>query len=184
MPPTPPWLPAPLALACSDDCRSPECLRQTLAQFHVETDERYQPGSFGCPGTRCNFLTWDATRAMECEIPHWVDNSGTGVKHHSRGAHELSAAGTIGWLRVFGSDHGWQSVSSPEARALANKGRPVVATFENPDPALSSHVAMLLPTSESETEPRIAQAGAANLFDVPLSRGFGRGKRIEFWAHD
>lgn len=183
MPPTAPWLPAPLVFACSSDCRSPEALRQVLEQFHVETDERYRPGSFGCPGTRCNFFVWDATRALECEVPHWIDSCGRSVKPGAAGAHELSAAGQIGWLRVYGSDHGWQPVSAPEARALANQGRPVVAAWENPLTEKPSHVAMLLPTPAGEPEPRIAQAGASNLFDVPLSRGFGA-LRVLFWAHD
>jgi hypothetical protein len=172
-----------LVLACSDDCRSPEALRQTLAQFNVEHDERYQPNLFGCPGTRCNIFLWDATRALEAEVPHWVDNCGRPVKPGSAGAHELSAAGVIGWLRAFGAESGWQPVSAPEARALANQGRPVAVVWENPDHGRSSHVAMLLPTPEGERAPRIAQAGAANLFDVPLPRGFGELK-VEYFAHD
>lgn len=183
MPPTPPWLPAPLTLACSPDCRSPEALRQTLAQFDVEHDERYQRDSFGCKGTRCNTFCTDATRALEAEIPHAVDSCGRSVRTGTPGSHELSAAGMIGWLRVYGSEEGWQPVSAPEARALANQGRPVVAAWENPHPGQSSHVAMLLPTPEGMAEPRICQAGAANLWDRPLSHGFGNARPC-FFAHD
>lgn len=183
MAPTAPWLPVPLVLACSDDCRSAECLRQVLAQFHVEEDERYRPNAFGCPGTRCNIFVWDATRALEAEVPHWVDTCGRSVRPGSRGARELSAAGQIGWLRVFGLEHGWQPVSTSDARALANQGRPVIATWTNPLDTKPSHVAMVLPTPAAEDEPRIAQAGALNAFDVPLSRGFGA-LRVEYWAHD
>jgi hypothetical protein len=180
---TAPWLPYPLVLACSADCRSPECLRQTLAQFDVEHDERYQPGSFSCPGTRCNIFLWDCTRALECEIPHWVGARGACVPPGTAGARELSAAGMIGWLKVFGSDHGWYVVAATSARMIANGGRPCVATWENPDREHPSHVAMLLPTPDIDPHPRIAQAGLSNLYDVPLPRGFAA-LQVQFWAHE
>lgn len=181
---TPPWLPAPLVLACSADCRSPECLRQVLAQFDVEHDERYKPDTFGCPGTRCNIATTDFTRALECEIPHVVDNNGHPVKFGSPGSHEMTALGMIGWLRVFGSDNGWQAVAAPSARILANQGRPVVVAWTHPNPAASSHIAVLLPTPDGEPEPRVAAAGRVNVFDKPLSSSFGHAKPLEYWFHE
>jgi hypothetical protein len=174
-------------LACSEDCRSPECLRQVVDQFHVEDDERYKRDSFGCKGTRCNVFATDVTAAMECLIPHWIDNNGQPVRHHSPGAHELSVNGMFGWLHVYGSDNGWQVVSQPEARSLANQGRPVVAIWENKGihedgTPKSGHIAVLLPTPEGMLEPRIAQAGAINFVDRPLSHGFASIKP-EFWCH-
>lgn len=180
---TAPWLPVPLVIACSDDCRSPECLRQVLAQFHVEEDERYKPHAFGCPGTRCNIFVWDATRALEAEVPHWIGEGGARVPPGTKGARELSAAGMIGWLMMYGQANGWQAVATPEARALANQGRPVIAAWVNPLTDHPSHVAMLLPTPDGEREVRIAQAGAVNLWDRPLHEGFGP-YRVQYWAHD
>jgi hypothetical protein len=181
MPLPPPWMPAPLHLASSDDMRSPDALRQTLAQFDL-TDPRYLPGTFGCPGTRCNVALWDYSRAMSASIPHWIDTCGREMPPDVHKYRELSAAGQIGWLRVFGEEEGWFPCSPKQARVMANMGRPVVAGWVNPLEGKPSHVAMLLPTPDDESEPRIAQAGAANLFDVPLPRGFGPFKP-EFWAH-
>jgi hypothetical protein len=178
-----PWLPVNLDLACSADCRSPECLRRVLNQFDLVNGERYKPGTFKCSGTRCNIFVWDATRALECEIPHWVDNNGCTVRPAAPGSHELSALGQIGWLRVFGDEYGWHKITLPEGRLLANKGCPVVVTWTNPNENQSSHVAMLLPTPNNEPIPHIAQAGRDNFFDGPITRGFGRLK-VEVWTHD
>ena len=105
------------------------------------------------------------------------------MRSGAKGAHELSAAGQITWLDMHGAERGWQVVSMPEARGLADQGRPVVAVYRAPTLETPSHVAMLLPTPMAERFPRIAQAGAQNLFDVPLPRGFGALK-VQFWTHD
>lgn len=186
---TPPWQPHPIILANGPGERSPDALRQTLRQFQLETDERYKPGSFKCDGTRCNIFLWDGTAALECMIPHQVDNNGQSVLWGTKDSHELSALGMIDWLRVFGPEKGWQPVSMPEAIGLANQGRPVLAAWVNPNhydngKPKPSHVAILLPTPAGEKEPRIAQAGTCNFFDRPLTRGFGHFQPILFWAHD
>jgi hypothetical protein len=171
------WEPYPLRLACSHDCRSQQCLGLVLAQFDVEKNARYRPEADG--RTWCNLYVWDATRALECEVPHWV--STTGAPCRVGAGRELSAAGVIGWLRVFGAEHGWQLLTDPsEAAAHAEAGRPVVVTWEAPA-SRSSHVAMLMPPADGEL--RIAQAGAQCLFDVPLARGFGGVRPLQFWWH-
>lgn len=175
----PPWQPWPLTLACSDDCRSPECLRAVLKQFDVATNPRYAPNQMGLGETFCNIFVWDATRALECEVPHWCGNNGESLPVGK--GKELSAAGMIGWLRVFGSDNGWREVPLASARDRANGGFPVVVTWENPSPSKSSHVAMLLPDADGQA--RIAQAGGSCFFDEPLERGFGRLKVVAF-THD
>jgi hypothetical protein len=176
---TPPWQPYPIALACSSDCRSPECLRAVLKQFDVGANPRYLPNQQGYGETYCNVYLWDATRALECEIPHWCGDNGEPLQVGK--GRELSAAGVIGWLRTFGSANGWREVPLESARDCANRGLPAVATWLNPSPGKPSHVAMLLPDADGQC--RIAQAGAACFFDDPLERGFGRLK-VACWVHD
>jgi len=129
--------------------------------------------------TYCNVYVWDATRALECEIPHWCGNNGEALGVGK--GHELNAAGVIGWLEVFGSDHGWRRVELASARERANNGFPVVATWRNPSDSKPSHVAMMLPDADGQC--RIAQAGGSNFFDDPIERGFGRLK-VQCWTHD
>jgi hypothetical protein len=44
-----------------------------------------------------------------------------------------------------------------------------------------SHIAVLLPPVDGET--RIVQAGAQCLFNVPIAKGFGNVKPLEYWTH-
>lgn len=174
----PRWEPLPLRLACSVDNRSPQSLSLALSQFDVTKSPRYRPEPDG--RTWCNIYLWDATRALECEVPHWV--STTGAPCAVGKGSELSAAGMIGWLRVFGEEYGWQLLSDPaEAAAHAEAGRPVIVSWENPKAGGASHVAMLLPPADGEL--RIAQAGRQCLFDEPLARGFGSVRPLQFWWH-
>lgn len=153
--------PAPTPVTCGSLCRSPEHLRMVLAQFDVVSNPRYQPRA---GATFCNIFVWDCTRALAAEIPHWLNGR------------ELNANELVAWLYREGRHFDWWKVDAPEARAAADAGRPVVATWRNPVPTKSGHVAMILPGG------RIAQAGARCLFDVPLVEGFGQ-LAVEFWAH-
>lgn len=156
---------APLRSVPGD--RSPYDLRRLLAQFDVERSARYQPtGS----ATFCNIYVWDATRALGCEIPHWLENP----------KRELNANAVCDWLEFVGPKAGWQRVAAQEAADRASAGYPVVAAWKNPGIG-SGHVAMLLPSDGGEL--RIAQAGRKNLFDAPIANGFGR-HRPRFYVHD
>lgn len=155
---------APLTNAPGD--RSPERLRAVLAQFGVLTSARYRPRA---PLTWCNIFAWDATRALGCEIPHFV-----GERPHRR---ELNANGICEWLVTAGPQHGWREVSVRAAEMEAAQGHPVVLAWRSPDPRKSGHVAMMLPGGT------IAQAGKRNLFDAPVEAGFGR-HAPRFFAHD
>ena len=178
------WEPWPLTLACSSDCRSPDCLRACVGQFDVEHNPRYRRDELG--HTYCNCALWDFTRALECEIPHWV--SGTGAPVPVGKGRELTAPGMIMWLRVYGDEYGWKSLTDPsEAMAHAAAGRPVVVAWENPKitgtgQRAPSHVAIMLPPVDGQA--RIAQAGADNFFDGPVERGFGKLRDLLYWWHE
>lgn len=146
--------------------RSPEALRAVLAQFQVETSPRYRPGD---GSTYCNIFMWDATRALGCEVPHWVGEEGD--------RRELNCNNTVGWLELHGPAAGWREVKDAETAGIhASAGGPALVIWRNPAPGKPGHVAMFLPSSG--VEPRIAQAGARCLFDVPLDEfGVVHGRR-------
>jgi hypothetical protein len=159
------WEPRDLPHINDAENRSPEALAAVIDSAEVETHPRYQPVG---GQTWCNIFLWDVTRALGCEIPHWV-----GKAPHRR---ELSANGICLWLRT--SQREWRRAGAAEALAHAARGGPAVACWENPDG--HGHVAVLRPCA---TEIRIAQAGRVCFADGPLVRGFGS-RRPEFWIHD
>lgn len=183
-----PWLPATIGFACTEDCRSPEHLVRALAQFEVQCNHRYDRDHPVAGDTHCNAFVWDATSALGCEVPHWIGPGGRSVQPFAAGAHELSAAGQISWLRAFGHDHGWEEITRPEANRRAARGFPVVVSWANPGMtsdgrSLPSHVAMVLPPLRPD-EVRIAAAGARNLWDAPLEASFGDAHPLQWWTHD
>lgn len=159
-----PWVPLapPVILE-----RVPEKYEFACSMFDVTNNPRYKPGQFGNE-TYCNIYVWDCTKALGCEVPHWVDEGGNPAGMGA--ARELNANGVIDWLRS-----NWQKVPRLEAVMRANNGFPVVATYYAP--GRIGHVAMLLPWE------RIAQAGRHNLWGVSIESGFGN-LPVEFYTHD
>lgn len=178
------WEPCLLTLACSPDCRSPQCLKAIAQQFDLEHNPRYARDEMG--HTYCNIAATDMTRALECEIPHWV--CGTGAPVAPGKGRELTALGMIMWLRVYGDEYGWKSLTDPhEAVAHADAGRPVVVAWENTKvigtgQRAPSHIALMMPSENGE--PRIAQAGAVNFTYGPITKGFGNVKPLLYWTHE
>lgn len=159
------WEPRALPLSAPAP-RTPEQLAAVIDSADVERHPRYQPGH---GATWCNVALWDWTRALGCEIPHWV-----GEPPHRR---ELSANGVCLWLRTIGQHQGWTRATADEAREHAALGGVSVVVWENPDG--HGHVAIVRPC---EKEVRIAQAGAKCLSDAPLARGFGS-RPVVFYVH-
>jgi hypothetical protein len=169
--PLDPWKPTLPAVFNGPGERSPLELRAVCAQFDVEHAGRYAVRDMNGDGrseTFCNIYVWDATTALKAEVPHWVGKS------------ELNANAVIDWLAWYGSAQGWLETGKADALAYARRGCPVVVCWKNVTGG-SGHVAMMLPPHD--TEPRIAQAGRRNLFDVPLSAGFGA-RPIRFYVHE
>lgn len=178
-----PWLPFPIL----DHEKSKPGKRQkgdimrALALLQVSTNPRYTPRDLNKDGkqdTFCNILTWDFCRAMGLETPpHWVSPEG-GVAPVGKGR-ELSANGQVEWLHDHGYDWGWTPCAEVEARAKATyEEQPVLAVWNHHGGI--GHVAVVVPGVDYT---HIAQAGARNFVDEPLSHGFGRIKP-EFWWHD
>ncbi|MEW5741230.1 MAG: hypothetical protein AB1938_20070 [Myxococcota bacterium] len=93
--------------------RSRELLEQVIRQFAVATNPRYGEDAPGRP--RAHIFVWDVSRAMGCEIPHFV------------GAKELTLAQTCDWLRHEGPMRGWKRVGEYEVLDVVEQGQLVIA---------------------------------------------------------
>jgi hypothetical protein len=175
------YLPVLPPLTNAPGCRDAEVLADVLEQFDVTHAKRYVRGHDPSnPGaTYCNIFVWDATSALECEIPHWF-NPISGEKRPVAGGSEMDKWGKdhdLGvWLVKFGNIHGWRKVEPVEAAARADAGFPVVIDY-SPGPGREGHVAMLM------ADGLIAQAGAHNIFKGSFGFGFGA-LPVTFWTHD
>lgn len=176
-----PWLPVTPVIAGGPGNRSPELLELIIKQFRVATNPRYRPNQQGRQETYCNIFVWDVTRALGCEIPHWV-GAGGGPAPVGQGR-ELDANGIAAWLQEWGRDFGWRRVRDALALAEANAGRPAVAAWYNSGGI--GHVAVVRPgQAHSIRGVPIAQAGARNFDDGYLADGFGDRGPIAFYVHD
>jgi len=172
-----PWLPIDSPLKSTLDDRSPFLYQDILNQFGVETNPRYQKNQQGNNDTYCNIYVWDVTRAMNAEIPHWIDEQGNTTAVHQ--GQELSANMMIKWLEQYGSQHGWRIVGGEEAQALANLGQPVVATTKG----FPGHISMVRPGQYSADEgPDLAQAGGKNFNSGRAIDAFGDDP-VVYYAH-
>ncbi len=160
-----PWVPTAPKITCGSLCRSPDHYLQVVSQFDVTKAKRFQPvGSV----TYCNIFLWDVTRAMSCEIPHWVAGK------------ELNANAVCDWLTKHGQDYGWLRCDNASAATMrANSGFPTVAVWKNPSPSKSGHVACIIPGVGVQ----IAQAGKKCYFGVQIDKGFGK-LVPTFYTHD
>ncbi|GJD51236.1 hypothetical protein OPKNFCMD_3988 [Methylobacterium crusticola] len=88
------------------------------------------------------------------------------------------------WLRDVGAGRGWRPLlDERQAQARADAGELVVASYINPDPAVSGHIAFVRPDSGLAAL-EIAQAGHHNFARGTMDQGFGtRRWRVHFYAH-
>ena len=158
------WLPTSLNSVSTAGSRSAETLNKVISQFKVESAARYQPRN---GNTYCNIYVWDVTRALGCEIPHYVERSSGQPRYYPdvKGASELDANGAYDWLRQHGADYGWREISASEAQHFANNGFPVVSAWRN-NSGGAGHVQMVCPSRNGGYDPirgvTVAQAGSRN----------------------
>jgi hypothetical protein len=170
------WLPWPSNEMRVFSERTPDNLVRAAEQFHVEAHVRYRAWM---GKTWCNIFAWDFTRALGCEIPHWVTADGNSAPPFGPGARETTANMLAEWLWTHGAAHGWRPVESRELAAMrADLGYPTVAVWRNPNATASGHIALMLPNDI------VIQAGTRN-GRMPLEVGFGRHvKEVLFYTHD
>ncbi len=162
--------------------RTPADYVAVAKQFEVETNPRYVRGHDGVASngqeTYCNIYLWDVTKAMGCEVPHWVDPS-TGVEVPMGKGKELSANGVCDWFQLHAMSAHWMQCNQTKAMMRASFGFPTVVLWKNAGGI--GHVAMVLPGLDFT---HIAQAGANNFFDKNLTSGFGNVGPLMFYTHD
>ena len=142
----------------SEGRRSPETYRMVINQFAVGHNPRYEPDAPDKP--RGHIFIWDVSRAMNCEIPHFV------------GAKEMSLAQTVDWLRHEGPMRGWTRASIPDAHEAAQQGMLAVLV---PKDIKLKQLAIVLPDPETapDGKPFVAAAGKARGNKLKLGDALG-----------
>ncbi len=175
-----PWEDIDPPLTNAPGNRSPDIYDDVLDQFSVEINPRYRKDQQGENETYCNIFVWDVTKAMDAEIPHWVDEQGRSVPQYA--GTEQGANDMIDWLEGVGKDHGWREIDPKGAQAMANLGKPVVAAWKNPDGI--GHIAMVRPGEYSERGgPALAQAGEFNRNHTRVGKMFGD-RTVVYYYHE
>jgi hypothetical protein len=134
------WIAVQAPLQSREGRRTKEIYEMVIKQFGVTVNPRYGEDA---PGKiRGHIFAWDVSRAMNCEIPHFV------------GAKELSLAQTCDWVRHEGPMRGWKRVGAiNEIIELANSGKMVVAL---PREMRTKHVAIIGPQAmPTDGSPRL-----------------------------
>jgi hypothetical protein len=123
--------------------RSPQALMRVIDYTGFGTP-RYVSGT-GERASMCNIAAWDWSRALQVHLPHWI------------GETEMSASMLFRWIShsqaggIYGE--GWQPVDATAAQLLANRGIPVFALVESPNPGRHGHVALVYPVPEVTRTP-------------------------------
>jgi hypothetical protein len=138
--------------------RSPDTYQMVINQFAVGHNPRYEPDAPDKP--RGHIFVWDISRAMNCEIPHFV------------GAKELSLGQTVDWLRHEGPMRGWTRASLADAHSQAQEGLLVIAI---PKDIKLKQLAVMLPDEETtpDGKPYVAAAGKARGNKLKLGEALG-----------
>lgn len=147
-----------------------------LSQFQVESSARYQPVK---NTTFCNIFAWDFTRAMGCELPHWIDVDCEPCTPGIPGALETTANQLYDLL--LAGRWWWREIEEAAAAARAAAGFPTVGVWYNS--AGPGHIAVVEPLPASPGL-RVAQAGAVCGRQFALRSVFGGGKVVRFFTHD
>lgn len=171
------WQPIDPPLRFGPADRKPEHIVTVVTQSGVATSLRYRP--FKLPNGRwrtwCNIAAWDWSRALGCEIPHWLRRTTPKTLPDGRTTmwDELDGIGIVDWLRNEGPKHGWRKVTEAEAVRRVNAGFPTFVVWRPVSPkgaGMAGHIAMFVPDKSGRT--RIAQAGLGCFANGALTDGF------------
>lgn len=146
--------------------RSAELLADVLAEHQFRGAARYRPRDVTGDGkaeTFCNVHSCDVAEAMGVVLPR------------GKRANELAL-----WLASGGVEHGWEQVDEHTARAMADEGMLVVASWFNPH-GPTGHICPLEP-SLGEPGVWVSNVGRTNFLRGTLAQAFG-GLAVDFFAH-
>ena len=146
--------------------RSLALLQNVINQFAVGTNPRYVPDAVDKP--RGHIFVWDISRAMNCEVPHFV------------GPRELTIGQTVDWIRHEGPMRGWTRADANEAVEAAKHGQLAIAL---PCDIKMKHLAIVLPLpADPGLKPRVASASRKIGDNLPLAEGIGA-HAAEYFVH-
>ena len=147
--------------------RSKDLYQMVVNQFGVLVNPRY--GEDGPGKIRGHIFACDVSRAMNCEIPHFV------------GAKELTLAQTCDWLRHEGPMRGWKRVSDTEIIDRANEGLLVIAL---PREMRTKQLALVMPQAyPPDNSPRLTGICLRRDVGVHPRDMFGA-KAVDCFFHD
>jgi len=186
--PTNSWLASNASVTNLPGQRNAATYRAVIDQFNVEANERYRVNKNGQGDTYCNIFTWDVTRAMGAEVPHFIETS-TGRPVSTSGANttELNANNVNDWMNTYGPSYGWTKVSPQEAQYYANMGMPAITSWKNPSG--HGHLQVVCPSQDgqynAERGVTIAQAGRQlkNYDYIDTVYGANTLGQVEYFAH-
>lgn len=145
--------------------RSEDLYDMVIKQFGVTVNPRYADDA---PGkTRGHIFVWDVSRAMNCEIPHFV------------GPKELSLVQTCDWLRHEGPMRGWKRLSDAESIEAANGGYMVVVM---PKDRSNRHIALVAP-QDLDNRPKLTGIGLLRT-EAALARELFGAPALECFFHE
>lgn len=161
------WKAVQAPLQSREGRRSQEVYEMLLKQFGVLVNPRYDDDA---PGKiRGHIFAWDVSRAMNCEIPHFV------------GAKELTLAQTCDWVRHEGPMRGWKRVLDRDIIEAANAGMLVVAL---PRETRTKFIAIVQPQEEpADGSPRLTGIALKRAVDAHPRDMFGS-KPVDCYYHD
>jgi hypothetical protein len=182
------WLPVSAHSISTAFNRSAEDLNKVISQFCVESAGRYRRRN---GNTYCNIFVWDVTRALGCEIPHYVDKESGDARYYPdiKGAYEQDANATCDWLLRRGADYGWREITAQEAQNFANAGFPVVSAWRNKNGG-AGHVQIVCPARGGGYDPlrgvTVAQAGSRNFTYAHINVTMSADKiaQTRYFVHD
>ncbi len=161
------WKAVQAPLQSREGRRTREVYDMVVKQFGITVNPRYADDA---PGkTRAHIFVRDVSRAMNCEIPHFV------------GAKELTLAQTCDWLRHEGPMRGWKRVTDADIYEAAKTGHLVVAL---PREARTKHIALVLPQDQpDDNSPLLTGIGLRRDVAVHPREMFGA-KAVDCFYHD
>lgn len=159
------WKAVQAPVVSREGTRSRALYDQVIKQFGITVNPRYDDDAPGKP--RGHIFAWDVSRAMGCEIPHFV------------GAKELTLAQTVDWVRHEGPMRGWRRVS--DLWETVEAGKMVVAVPKQPT---VKHIAVVAPQDPpTDGKPRFTGACLIRSAAGATREMFGV-MAIEYFFHD
>lgn len=145
--------------------RSKRALLNAVAQFAAGHNPRYAPDAKGA--SRAHIFVWDVSRAMGCEIPHFLQGR------------ELNLAQTVDWMKMTSQTRGWRKLMLDNALKEVEQGNLGIVVPKDPRRKL---IAVLRPRG-SDGALRVAAAVPDKGNELTCREALGT-EDIEVYVHD